>query len=714
MVRHFIISIFIFFSSFSTFSQGLDSFAILNQMPLINLGPDTAMCRYKSNLVFNINKAFTLPYQVYAFPCDTVKQNCTAFASTLLIANNNTAAMAGISVGKTNPFQLNVKGAKVQYLIKAKQMTGLELISAKTIRISRLTFFVKDRTGIPNGLTYNVSIKITCTNDSFIPVDSFLNSPNKKFVYTGPFSTTSGPGATLPTTTGSSQFTFNRGSYVWDKKSNLLIDICWTSINPAGIIPGMNNPTVEGINQVGFAGNNLFIDSSFSLPLIANICDKDSANVVTFQGTQPRISFGFCDNARPSTDFQYIWSSVPSGILTVPATNFNSTTNSTIPITASPLNPIPWKIKVQIKEFSPIIPNPNNTIDEDEIEVDIRFAPTFTTAYPDNTICSNEAKFKMNPFYGPPGIDGDRVYPLSSSLPGFTLEPDPITGQIKSYFDPSQAQFFSPIPSKFVYETKDGKCFFRDTTTLFIKRFDAATIVPEPILCIYNSPKNLTPVNVVAGAVFSGSGIVTPATGLFDPQLAGVGSHLISYKTPGVCGDSATAFVTVADRPKFLIGPTQIDGCSPFTVNFNTNGPSDLKKYIWEFQKNADPKYDSSNLSKPTYTFKKIGLNRVRLIAEDSTGCQNTTERYVNVFPVPEAKFTPSKREVTNVFGEVIFLNKTVDAEKFNWKIDPFLNLLKFNRDSLVYNFENKAGTFVVELIATNVEIVVILQQIQL
>jgi hypothetical protein len=693
----------VFFLAFFIFSlfHLVTAQSIANQLPLINLGPDTSVCRYSKNLSFNIKDKIILPYHTYASPCDTVKQACGTFAGPALIANNSPSIMAGIDKGKTNPFQLNVKGAKVQYLIKKGQFSNLANITAKTIKFSKLTFFVKDRNGIPNGLSYTVNIRISCVPDTTIPVDLFIVNPNLKPVFTGGFNTSSLPASG---SAGTVTFTFNRGSYVWDKESNLLVEMCWQANGSTSNIT--LNPTVEGVNSISFAGNNMFYDTIPNQPLPQNLCTRDSANSFSIQTTQPKMDFGYCDNARSLNDFQIYWSSVPNGILTGNPLLTNLLNNSTIPVTATPPTPIPWKIKVVLKEASVFTPNLNPTLDADSFLIDIRFAPTFTRSYPDNTICSNEIKFQMDTFYKPASPMGpafDRVYPLSSGLTGYTAVPDPITGIPKHFFDPSQAVFFFPIPSKFIYEIKDGPCFFRDTSTLFIKRFDDATINKEPVFCTYTSPRALSPINPISGAIFSGSGITSPLTGMFDPQVAGVGSHLITYVTPGVCGDTGTEYIIVADQPKFLIGPTQIDGCTPFSLTLNTNGPSLLKKYNWSFPSIQNGAVTSTEAT-PTRTFTKLGLNKVELIAEDTNGCADTTERYVNVFPIPDAKFTPSKREITNVFGEVIFTNNTTSAEKFNWKIEEFASVTKYNTSDYMYDFKDKAGTFVVQLIATNVE----------
>jgi gliding motility-associated-like protein len=49
---------------------------------------------------------------------------------------------------------------------------------------------------------------------------------------------------------------------------------------------------------------------------------------------------------------------------------------------------------------------------------------------------------------------------------------------------------------------------------------------------------------VPPGGVWSGPGVVNENTGLFDPSVAGVGSHTVSYQSPEGCGTQQTIVVT--------------------------------------------------------------------------------------------------------------------------------------------------------------------------
>jgi gliding motility-associated-like protein len=69
-------------------------------------------------------------------------------------------------------------------------------------------------------------------------------------------------------------------------------------------------------------------------------------------------------------------------------------------------------------------------------------------------------------------------------------------------------------------------------------------IAPVPPQCISNPAFNLT-VDTLGG-VWGGPGITNASTGTFDPASAGVGTHLITYVTPGLCNTTDTILITVA------------------------------------------------------------------------------------------------------------------------------------------------------------------------
>jgi gliding motility-associated-like protein len=76
-------------------------------------------------------------------------------------------------------------------------------------------------------------------------------------------------------------------------------------------------------------------------------------------------------------------------------------------------------------------------------------------------------------------------------------------------------------------------------------------ITPVPIVCTGSSPFALTVDSL--GGIWTGPGITDDTLGTFDPSLAGAGSHIITYTTPGFCNTTDTVQIIVNSSASALI-----------------------------------------------------------------------------------------------------------------------------------------------------------------
>jgi trimeric autotransporter adhesin len=99
-------------------------------------------------------------------------------------------------------------------------------------------------------------------------------------------------------------------------------------------------------------------------------------------------------------------------------------------------------------------------------------------------------------------------------------------------------------------------------------------------LCSSADPVQLTAAST--GGAWSGNGV--DASGLFDPSVAGIGTHSVSYTIAGACGDVGTLDITVSelevttsstpstcDANNGTATATPTSGTAPFTYSWNTN-----------------------------------------------------------------------------------------------------------------------------------------------
>ena len=106
-------------------------------------------------------------------------------------------------------------------------------------------------------------------------------------------------------------------------------------------------------------------------------------------------------------------------------------------------------------------------------------------------------------------------------------------------FDPSMAGSGNHL----ITYTISGACGATDTENILVNVDADATIVPVGPYC--SNAMTTILLGNDPGGVWAGIGIADPATGLFDPALAGAGTHTITYSIGGVCPDVQTYDVIV-------------------------------------------------------------------------------------------------------------------------------------------------------------------------
>ena len=94
------------------------------------------------------------------------------------------------------------------------------------------------------------------------------------------------------------------------------------------------------------------------------------------------------------------------------------------------------------------------------------------------------------------------------------------------------------------WENVCGASVCQNVTVNIIPAADA-TINPTGPFCITSSPTVITAAET--GGSWSGDGI-NETTGLFEPSVAGVGEHIITYTITGTCGDTDQTTITVIDN----------------------------------------------------------------------------------------------------------------------------------------------------------------------
>ena len=238
------------------------------------------------------------------------------------------------------------------------------------------------------------------------------------------------------------------------------------------------------------------------------------------------------------------------------------------------------------------------------------------------------------------------------------------------------------------------------------------TFLDMPGICIETNPRQITEVTadpLVPGTfMYTGAG-VNP-TGLFDPALAGAGTHTIKYvftsSQNAVCKDSATKDIIVWPRPiaDFTVAAIQ---CEKTPLKFtSTSLPLEgaIDQWSWDFgdgkgiqQKNTALPFD--------YIFDAYQQYNIALNVKTDNGCTSLPKTIVlDVNPNPIPDFSLPK--VCLPEGKALFINSTTipgnsSNLSYYWNFDdPFNNTASTGKDGLHYY--SKAQPYFVKLIALN------------
>ncbi len=154
------------------------------------------------------------------------------------------------------------------------------------------------------------------------------------------------------------------------------------------------------------------------------------------------------------------------------------------------------------------------------------------------------------PFVGPPDATiapagpfcpTDPALNLTAATPGGTWSGTGITNTTNGTFDPATAG--TGVHS--INYTVGGACPGNGQTDIIVTNQQDATITPVPDPCETDAPFILNVVD--PGGTFTATcgACVDATTGTFNPQIAGVGLHTITYTIAGTCGDVQTLDINV-------------------------------------------------------------------------------------------------------------------------------------------------------------------------
>jgi len=243
---------------------------------------------------------------------------------------------------------------------------------------------------------------------------------------------------------------------------------------------------------------------------------------------------------------------------------------------------------------------------------------------------------------------------LNAHDPGGTWSGDGVTN---NKFDPGSAGIGNHTVK---YNITDANgCSDSDQITITVMPSPVVKINPVGTLYIIDPPVTLSA--SLPGGIWTGNGV----TGnLFNPDSAGVGTHVISYETlPDKTGckgnDTIHINVIMPAKPISDFEPDTV-GCSPLFVHFR-NSSINADTYLWDFGDNT-----TSAEQNPSHTYSEPGTFIVRLTVKNIAG-QSTHNGSITVYQKPTAAFNVYPTEVINNSQVVVFTNFSSDAVSWLW-----------------------------------------------
>jgi len=209
---------------------------------------------------------------------------------------------------------------------------------------------------------------------------------------------------------------------------------------------------------------------------------------------------------------------------------------------------------------------------------------------------------------------------LSATTSGGTWSGTGITNTSAGTFDPATAG----IGSHIITYSISGTCGATDTLLISVSSSSDATIVQPATIC--NGAATFNLLAATTGGTWTGTGITSGVSGTFDPTIAGIGTHIITYSISGTCGATDTVSITVTSGAN-----ASITAVSPMCANATVfNLTAATAGGTWSGTGITDPINGTFDPS-----LANAGTNTITYTISGACGDTATQNITVNALPTP-------------------------------------------------------------------------------
>ncbi len=249
----------------------------------------------------------------------------------------------------------------------------------------------------------------------------------------------------------------------------------------------------------------------------------------------------------------------------------------------------------------------------------------------------------------------DAPYNLNSDVPGGTWSGPGITDPVNGTFDPSLAG----MGTHTISYTITSPC--PATSTIDITVTDQQTIViTDPgTFCSDAGDVNLQA--NYSGGTWSGPGITDPVAGTFNPALAGVGVHTITYTPGNSCSQAQSISITVNQAVQLNVSP-DVTICVGESAALQASGAD---SYNWT------PATGLNNTGSANPTASPLVTTTYTVTGTNTGGCTQSATVTVTVAPTPNLTVNGSG---SYCVGDTVQLS-AFGADTYNWSPATGLNV---------------------------------------
>lgn len=147
----------------------------------------------------------------------------------------------------------------------------------------------------------------------------------------------------------------------------------------------------------------------------------------------------------------------------------------------------------------------------------------------------------------------DAAFNLSANIAGGAWSGNGITNATNGTFNPAQAG----VGNHTITYTPTGSCVTPASVTLEV--VSSANVQIQSVNALCSNASSLTLQSNTGGGTWSGTGITDATNGVFDPTVAGSGTHTITYSVDGACpGSGTTSIEVVSFVTPSILGPSMV------------------------------------------------------------------------------------------------------------------------------------------------------------